>query len=196
MNISDNDKCMLEFFSVFQWREEFVSSISLSVKSSNAVLMFGRERQKHPFHNWYNGKIAEWTCFAKIPKQQVKVDVHHHGWWQSTLQNIRGCDPSGQLPQNQWRSNGDLNFPAGTDSAKLLPGAKSCHALASQSKGLQNDINVLLFSDHGMTDISWADKVIELKNHIDMSDIIQMKDRGPVVSLWPNPEKHEEVSTA
>jgi len=46
-----------------------------------------------------------------------------------------------------------------------------------------------------MTDISWADKVIELKNYINMSDTIQMKDRGPVVSLWPAPEKQEEVST-
>jgi len=67
--------------------------------------------------------------------------------------------------------------------------------LALQSKGLQHDLNVLLFSDHGMTDISWADKVIELKNYINMSDTIQMKDRGPVVSLWPAPEKQEEVST-
>ena len=81
------------------------------------------------------------------------------------------------------------------DSAKLLPGRNGCHALASQSRGLQNDVNVLLFSDHGMTDISWADKVIELKNYINMSDTIQMKDRGPVVSLWPAPEKHAEVST-
>lgn len=75
-------------------------------------------------------------------------------------------------------------------------GPKSRHALSSQRKGLQNDINVLLFSDHGMTDISWADRVIELKNYINMSDTIQMKDRGPVVSLWPAPEKHAEVSTA
>lgn len=121
---------------------------------------------------------------------------HHYGWWQSTLQDICGRDPSSQLPQSQWRSNGDLNFPASAHSAKLLPGPKSCHPLASQSKGLQNDINVLLFSDHGMTDIAWADKVIELKNYINMSDTIQMKDRGPVVSLWPTPEKHAEVSTA
>uniref|UniRef100_A0A8C6ZW46 glycerophosphocholine cholinephosphodiesterase n=1 Tax=Nothoprocta perdicaria TaxID=30464 RepID=A0A8C6ZW46_NOTPE len=62
-----------------------------------------------------------------------------------------------------------------------------------KSKGLKDEVNVVLFSDHGMTDISWANKVIELKNYINMSDTIQMKDRGPVVSLWPVPEKHAEI---
>lgn len=78
----------------------------------------------------------------------------------------------------------------------MKPGHNSCCALTSQNKGLQHDVNVLLFSDHGMTDISWTDKVIELKNYINMSDTIQMKDRGPVVSLWPVPEKHTEVCEA
>ncbi|XP_074849057.1 glycerophosphocholine cholinephosphodiesterase ENPP6 isoform X2 [Carettochelys insculpta] len=62
-----------------------------------------------------------------------------------------------------------------------------------KDKRLQNDLNVILFSDHGMTDISWMDKVIELKNYINMTDIIQVKDRGPVVSLWPIAEKLTEV---
>ncbi|EMP40860.1 glycerophosphocholine cholinephosphodiesterase ENPP6 isoform X1 [Chelonia mydas] len=62
-----------------------------------------------------------------------------------------------------------------------------------KDKGLQNDLNVIFFSDHGMTDISWLDKVIELKNYINMTDIIQVKDRGPVVSLWPTKEKQTEV---
>lgn len=55
------------------------------------------------FHKWYHGKIAAWTCLGKtlvltsqtLPEQQVKVDVHHYGWWQSTLQYFDGCDPSG-----------------------------------------------------------------------------------------------------
>ncbi|XP_019390217.1 PREDICTED: ectonucleotide pyrophosphatase/phosphodiesterase family member 6 [Crocodylus porosus] len=62
-----------------------------------------------------------------------------------------------------------------------------------KDKGLQSDLNVILFSDHGMTDISWADKVIELKNYISMTDVIQIKDRGPVVSLWPVKEKQTEI---
>ncbi|KAG8453684.1 hypothetical protein GDO86_000353 [Hymenochirus boettgeri] len=50
---------------------------------------------------------------------------------------------------------------------------------------LEKDVNVMLFSDHGMTEIFWMDKVIELVNYIDMRDIVQIKDRGAVVSLWP-----------
>ncbi|KAL7981896.1 hypothetical protein Chor_000953 [Crotalus horridus] len=50
-----------------------------------------------------------------------------------------------------------------------------------KDKNLQNDLNVVFFSDHGMTDIYWMDKVIELKNCINMSDVIKVKDRGPVI---------------
>ncbi len=61
---------------------------------------------------------------------------------------------------------------------------------------MRDDINVVLFSDHGMTDLQWMEKVIELDIYIDMTHIIQMMDRGPVVSLWPKQDKFEEVSSA
>ncbi|KAG8592099.1 hypothetical protein GDO81_000405 [Engystomops pustulosus] len=59
--------------------------------------------------------------------------------------------------------------------------------------GLKDKVNVILFSDHGMTDIFWMEKVIELEKYIDFNDILQMKDRGPVVSLWPAEGKHTKV---
>ncbi|KAM4554930.1 glycerophosphocholine cholinephosphodiesterase ENPP6 [Odontesthes bonariensis] len=59
-----------------------------------------------------------------------------------------------------------------------------------------NQLNVLLFSDHGMTKIQWMEKVIELDKHIHMSDIVKMMDRGPVVSLWPKDNKYQEVYAA
>ncbi|KAG8134720.1 putative Ectonucleotide pyrophosphatase-phosphodiesterase family member 6 protein, partial [Naja naja] len=65
-----------------------------------------------------------------------------------------------------------------------------------KDKNLQNDLNVVFFSDHGMTEIDWMDKVIELKNCINMSDVIKVKDRGPVVSLWPEKGKENEARTA
>ncbi|KPP70861.1 ectonucleotide pyrophosphatase/phosphodiesterase family member 6-like [Scleropages formosus] len=60
-----------------------------------------------------------------------------------------------------------------------------------KEKNMQDNLNVIIFSDHGMTEIQWMEKVIELKSYINMSDIIKMMDRGPVVSLWPNPAKSE-----
>ncbi|KAM5279373.1 glycerophosphocholine cholinephosphodiesterase ENPP6 isoform 2-T2 [Hipposideros larvatus] len=62
-----------------------------------------------------------------------------------------------------------------------------------QERGLQDDLNVIIFSDHGMTDIFWMDKVIELNKYISLNDLQQVKDRGPVVSLWPAPGKHSEI---
>ncbi|KAM4052186.1 glycerophosphocholine cholinephosphodiesterase ENPP6 [Anomaloglossus baeobatrachus] len=59
--------------------------------------------------------------------------------------------------------------------------------------GLKDKVNVILFSDHGMTDIFWMEKVIELEKYIDFNDILQIKDKGPVVSLWPVEGKHAEV---
>lgn len=56
-----------------------------------------------------------------------------------------------------------------------------------------NQLNIVLFSDHGMTKIQWMEKVIELDKYINMSDIVKMMDRGPVVSLWPQDNKHQEV---
>ncbi|XP_003221658.2 glycerophosphocholine cholinephosphodiesterase ENPP6 isoform X1 [Anolis carolinensis] len=62
-----------------------------------------------------------------------------------------------------------------------------------KDKNLENNLNVMLFSDHGMTDIDWMTKLIELRNCINMSDVIQLKDRGPVVSLWPAKDKEFEI---
>lgn len=44
-----------------------------------------------------------------------------------------------------------------------------------------------------MADIFWMDKVIELDKYISLNDLQQMKDRGPVVSLWPAPGRHTEA---
>ncbi|KAM4732693.1 glycerophosphocholine cholinephosphodiesterase ENPP6 isoform 1-T1 [Anableps anableps] len=54
-----------------------------------------------------------------------------------------------------------------------------------RDSNMVNQLNVLLFSDHGMTKIQWMEKVIELDKYINMSDIVKIMDRGPVVSLWP-----------
>uniref|UniRef100_H2ZVJ4 glycerophosphocholine cholinephosphodiesterase n=1 Tax=Latimeria chalumnae TaxID=7897 RepID=H2ZVJ4_LATCH len=62
-----------------------------------------------------------------------------------------------------------------------------------KDKGLENDLNVILFSDHGMTDISWMGKIIEILQYVNRADIANMMDRGPVVNLWPAEGKLTEV---
>ncbi|KAK2849595.1 hypothetical protein Q5P01_009429 [Channa striata] len=58
---------------------------------------------------------------------------------------------------------------------------------------MANQLNIMLFSDHGMTKIQWMEKVIELDKYINMSDILKMMDRGSVVSLWPRDNKYSKV---
>lgn len=62
-----------------------------------------------------------------------------------------------------------------------------------KTKRLENKLNVIFFSDHGMTEIDWQEKVIELRNYINISSLQQMMDRGPVVNLWPKPDRLSEV---
>ncbi|MGH0122152.1 UNVERIFIED_CONTAM: hypothetical protein FKN15_042923 [Acipenser sinensis] len=62
-----------------------------------------------------------------------------------------------------------------------------------KAKNLQNDLNVILFSDHGMTELQWMEKVIELQTYINLTDLVKMMDRGPVVNLWPKEGKLDEV---
>ncbi|XP_030001830.1 glycerophosphocholine cholinephosphodiesterase ENPP6 [Sphaeramia orbicularis] len=65
-----------------------------------------------------------------------------------------------------------------------------------KEKNLANKLNIILFSDHGMTKIQWMDRVIELDKYISMSDIMKMMDRGPVVNLWPKSGSYQKVYAA
>lgn len=75
----------------------------------------------------------------------------------------------------------------------ILSCASETQPCLSQEKNMRDEINVVLFSDHGMTELKWMEKVIELDKYISMSNIVKMMDRGPVVSLWPKQDKFEEV---
>ncbi|XP_041930546.1 glycerophosphocholine cholinephosphodiesterase ENPP6-like [Alosa sapidissima] len=57
---------------------------------------------------------------------------------------------------------------------------------------MSNVLNVILFSDHSMLEIT---NLIELDKHINLSDVIKVLEVGPVVSLWPKQEKFEEIFT-
>lgn len=65
-----------------------------------------------------------------------------------------------------------------------------------KEKNMVNQLNIILFSDHGMTKIQWMEKVIELDQYINMSSIARMMDRGAVVSLWPQDNMYQEVYAA
>ncbi|XP_006630158.3 glycerophosphocholine cholinephosphodiesterase ENPP6 [Lepisosteus oculatus] len=88
--------------------------------------------------------------------------------------------------------NGPLS-PEREDATKKLDDIFKAMNRKIKESSLHNELNVIMFSDHGMTDIEWMEKVIELTRYINMSDVMKMMDRGPVVSLWPKEEKIDEV---
>ncbi|KAM9670703.1 glycerophosphocholine cholinephosphodiesterase ENPP6 isoform 2-T2 [Dama dama] len=102
---------------------------------------------------------------AAIYYERVDVEGHHHGPWS---------------PQRK-------------DAVKAVDTVMAYLTKWIQERELQDDLNVIIFSDHGMTDISWIDKVIELYNYINLRDLQQVKGRGPIMSLWPAPGKHSEI---
>ncbi|KAG9479870.1 hypothetical protein GDO78_011741, partial [Eleutherodactylus coqui] len=102
---------------------------------------------------------------AAVYYERVDVEGHHFGPWSEQRKNATRI-------VDQMLQNLDQQI---TES------------------GLKNEVNIILFSDHGMTDIFWMEKVIELAKYIDFNDIVQIKDRGPVVSLWPAEGKHTKV---
>ncbi|KAM4810055.1 glycerophosphocholine cholinephosphodiesterase ENPP6 [Rhinophrynus dorsalis] len=102
---------------------------------------------------------------AAVYYERIDVEGHHYGPWSERRKNATRA-----VDQVLWNLNQNIT-----------------------ELGLQNDLNIVLFSDHGMTDIYWMHKVIELRNFIDMNDVVKMKDRGPVVSLWPAEGKHSKI---
>uniref|UniRef100_A0A5F8GBS0 glycerophosphocholine cholinephosphodiesterase n=1 Tax=Monodelphis domestica TaxID=13616 RepID=A0A5F8GBS0_MONDO len=105
------------------------------------------------------------TDMAAIYYERIDVEGHHYGPSSNQTKNALEALDTVLLHMTMW----------------------------IQEWGLDYELNVILFSDHGMTDIFWMDKVIELKEHINLTDLLQMKDQGPVVSLWPAPGKYSEV---
>ncbi|XP_069796398.1 glycerophosphocholine cholinephosphodiesterase ENPP6 isoform X2 [Narcine bancroftii] len=102
---------------------------------------------------------------AAVYTERIDIEGHHFGPW--SKQRI--------------------------EATKVLDETLKDTSMKIKEAGLQNDLNVILFSDHGMTDIFWMDKVIELDKYINMIDILVVMDRGSVVSLWPQNGKLNKV---
>uniref|UniRef100_UPI00358F01C6 glycerophosphocholine cholinephosphodiesterase ENPP6-like isoform X3 n=1 Tax=Myxine glutinosa TaxID=7769 RepID=UPI00358F01C6 len=60
-------------------------------------------------------------------------------------------------------------------------------------RSLRLDVNLVLVSDHGLMDIDFDDKVIELENYIPAHFIKKQMDKGATVNLWTNDGREDEV---
>ncbi|XP_042838890.1 glycerophosphocholine cholinephosphodiesterase ENPP6 isoform X3 [Panthera tigris] len=147
---------------------------------------------------------------AAIYYERIDVEGHHYGpsspqrkdalkavdsilrhmtKWIQLARPAQGCDGSLFFTRPLFRHQEIPCFtarPAGLERPDL-------HYYLELELELQDNLDVIIFSDHGMTDIFWMDRVIELDKYVSLSDLQRVKDRGPVVSLWPAPGKHSEV---
>lgn len=61
-----------------------------------------------------------------------------------------------------------------------------------ETSHLQDEVDILIFSDHGMTDVS-SSRVVNISGHVDMADVEVMLGSGSLVYIWPKNEKQEKV---
>ena len=59
------------------------------------------------------------------------------------------------------------------------------------SVGLKNDVNIVIFSDHGMINIS---KIVNITDAFNISDIKIIFQEPSYISIWPEEGKHDKVS--
>ncbi|XP_071153575.1 glycerophosphocholine cholinephosphodiesterase ENPP6-like [Mytilus edulis] len=59
-------------------------------------------------------------------------------------------------------------------------------------EGLEDKVNIVIFSDHGMTEISES-RTIDISDHIGYADVEAVRDKGAVCSIWPREGKVEKV---
>ncbi|CAG2200073.1 ENPP6 [Mytilus edulis] len=60
-------------------------------------------------------------------------------------------------------------------------------------EGLEDKVNIVIFSDHGMTEISES-RTIDISDHIGYADVEAVRDKGAVCSIWPREGKLEKPS--
>ena len=61
-----------------------------------------------------------------------------------------------------------------------------------KSKNLQDVVNIMIFGDHGMIDVS-PDRTIDVTAILDTDDVITALDSGSVCNVWPKPDKIDKV---
>lgn len=65
-----------------------------------------------------------------------------------------------------------------------------------EEKNLSSEVNLVLTSDHGMTEIDFQEKRIEIASLVNLSDIVRKSDKGPLMHITPVEGKLESVYQA
>ncbi|XP_063446163.1 bis(5'-adenosyl)-triphosphatase enpp4-like [Mytilus trossulus] len=80
----------------------------------------------------------------------------------------------------------------GPDSPQIIDKVKAMDKILGylldqfDSNYLTSKVNLILTSDHGMTTIDTANKVVDITDHVDMSKIQFTVDNGPIMQIQPS----------
>lgn len=129
---------------------------------------------------------------AAVYYEKIDVEGHHFGPDSQQVRTaVQHLDLIMQILNRKIKVRLQLFFHHKT----FLHFLSTCFmCLLLQETNMAKQLNVMMFSDHGMTKIQWMEKVIELDQYVHMSDISKMMDRGPVVSLWPKNNTFQQVT--
>ncbi|OBS73998.1 hypothetical protein A6R68_15465, partial [Neotoma lepida] len=94
----------------------------------------------------------------------------------------RHCEVHQMIGNYMWDSRTNKSFDIGVNRDSLMPlwwnGSEPLWITLMKAR---RKVYMYYWPDHGMTDIFWMDKVIELNKYISLDDLQQVKDRGPVI---------------
>ena len=88
------------------------------------------------------------------------------------------------------------NSPEVRQKVREVDGAVGYLLDQLQEKKLLGVVNLVLTSDHGMTEIDFRNKRIEIASLVDLKDIVRTSDRGPLMHITPVDGKLDSVYEA
>lgn len=88
------------------------------------------------------------------------------------------------------------NSPEVRQKVREVDGAVGYLLDQLQEKKLLSVVNLVLTSDHGMTEIDFRNKRIEIASLVDLKDIVRTSDRGPLMHITPVDGKLDSVYEA
>uniref|UniRef100_K1S5B1 glycerophosphocholine cholinephosphodiesterase n=1 Tax=Magallana gigas TaxID=29159 RepID=K1S5B1_MAGGI len=141
--------------------------------------------------------------FAKMAKDGVKVDYLQPDYPSLSYPNYYSamtglhCESHGMVGNYMYDVNQNKSFLIGANPDQSLPlwwdDAEPVLARFRQSltsSGLDKDVNIMIFSDHGMANVT---KTVDITNAFDTEDIKVLLPEVPYVSIWPMEGKLEKV---
>lgn len=62
-----------------------------------------------------------------------------------------------------------------------------------ERRNLQDKVDIIILSDHGMTDIS-PERVLRIEDYVNVNDVERFMEKGAFMGIWPKEDKLDKVN--